>query len=107
MKKIKNILLTVLFSTILLFFIFGALGDQNLDILFLKGIGNLFLFIVVATAGFLMFASLLLIPWIVYLKLKKDKESLKDFNELIIPFAIIIGAIALLSIAGVQLRGLK
>jgi hypothetical protein len=107
MKKVKNIFITVLFSTILFFFIFGALGDHDMNIWFLQGIGNLFLFIVSFLTSVLLFGSLIFIPWIVYLKLKKDKESLKDFNELIIPFAIVIGAIALLSIAGVQLRGLK
>lgn len=109
MKNLKNILLTILFSIIMLglfFTISDGKSDPN-NIEALKGFGNLFLFIVTGFIGLLMFSALLVIPRIIYLRLKKEIK----ISELIIEYTntilIIVGSISLLSIAGVQLRSLK
>lgn len=112
MKKLKNIFLTIVFSSIIIFFLFDLLiGNfdpfDQLDLNVLFGVGNLFLLLVYSVTSFSMFALLFFIPWLIYLRLKKDISIFDKIVEYKNTLLIIVGSITLLSIAGVQLRSLK
>lgn len=111
MKKLKNIFLTIVFSSIIIFFLFDLLIgnfdplDDKPNVLY--GVGNLFLLMVYVVTSISMFALLFFIPWLIYLRLKKDisiSDKIVEYKNTLI---IIVGSITLLSIAGVQLRSLK
>jgi hypothetical protein len=121
MKKISTILITIVIWLVFLILIgrftssfvdpigmpifnyeFSSIHSNLIDL------GHFLLAIVFVVMTILRIAIILvLIPYLSYCIVKLDFDRIKKLKLLGIPTAIIIGAICLLSIAGVQLRSIK
>lgn len=112
MKTFKNIVITIIAAVWAIALIFSTITGLNDPfkgtkfIGFLNGIGNLFLMTVLGVIGMLMLSLPIILPFMIYKGLKnsdEDKDTLKQFGLI---FAILIGAVSFLAIAGSLLREL-
>jgi hypothetical protein len=118
MKKFRHILFTVILSIIIIPIIYAislGLWDPLIDtgekdsIQFLqnlKGIGNLFLLIVLGVFSLTTFSLFFYIPFVIYLSLRKGEDDGKQVIQVGKVYAIIFGGLSILAIAGSLLREL-
>jgi hypothetical protein len=112
MKKFKNILITTIACVFVFILFFGVIYSSKdpfhntTFIKYLNGVGNFFLSVVLSVFGLLSLGLPIVLPVLIYKGLSKNEGNKKAVKELGITYAIILGGLSILAIAGCLLREL-